>query len=104
VAWNSSILPTAHRIFLEIEIKRKYHTNVYEDEHSEMMFYNLPRKRGTFAAPFCRKVLEKWNHVRFLNLSMLIIIIIFFFFVVLELELRAFTLSHSTCPFCDGYF
>jgi hypothetical protein len=23
---------------------------------------------------------------------------------VLGLELRAFTLSHSTSPFCDGYF
>jgi hypothetical protein len=26
------------------------------------------------------------------------------FFVVLRLELRAFTLSHSASPFCDGYF
>jgi hypothetical protein len=28
----------------------------------------------------------------------------FYFFVVLGLELRAFTLSHSNSPFCDGYF
>jgi hypothetical protein len=29
----------------------------------------------------------------------------FFFFVVLELELRAFTSSHSTQPyFCEGFF
>jgi hypothetical protein len=27
-----------------------------------------------------------------------------FFFLVLELELRAFTLSHSTSPFCDWFF
>jgi hypothetical protein len=27
-----------------------------------------------------------------------------FVFAVLGLELRAFTLSHSTSPFCDGYF
>jgi hypothetical protein len=28
----------------------------------------------------------------------------FFFFVLLGLELRAFTLSHTTSPFYDGYF
>jgi hypothetical protein len=28
----------------------------------------------------------------------------FVLFAVLELELRAFTLSHSTSPFCDSYF
>jgi hypothetical protein len=29
---------------------------------------------------------------------------LFLFFVVLGLELRAYTLSHSTSPFCDGFF
>jgi hypothetical protein len=29
---------------------------------------------------------------------------VFFFFGVLGLELRDFTLSHSTSPFCDEYF
>jgi hypothetical protein len=28
----------------------------------------------------------------------------FFFFAVLELELGAYPLSHSTSPFFDGYF
>jgi hypothetical protein len=28
----------------------------------------------------------------------------YLFFFVLGLELRAFTLSHSASPFCDGYF
>jgi hypothetical protein len=28
----------------------------------------------------------------------------FFFLVVLGFELRAYTLSHSTSPFCDGLF
>jgi hypothetical protein len=28
----------------------------------------------------------------------------FFFFLIPKLELRAFTSSHSTSPFCDGYF
>jgi hypothetical protein len=28
----------------------------------------------------------------------------FCFFAVLGFELRAFTLSHSTSPFCDGFF
>jgi hypothetical protein len=31
-------------------------------------------------------------------------IIYLFTFVALGLELRAFTLSHSTSPFCDGFF
>jgi hypothetical protein len=28
----------------------------------------------------------------------------FFFLVILGLELRAYTLSHSTALFCDGFF
>jgi hypothetical protein len=28
----------------------------------------------------------------------------FFFFVVLEFELRTYTLSHSTSPFCNFFF
>jgi hypothetical protein len=28
----------------------------------------------------------------------------FFFFAVLGFELRAYTLSHSASPFCDGFF
>jgi hypothetical protein len=30
--------------------------------------------------------------------------VLFFFLVVLGLELRAYTLSHSTSPFCEGFF
>jgi ABC-type Fe3+ transport system permease subunit len=37
-------------------------------------------------------------------LGILVISFSFPFFVVLGLEFRAFTLSHSTSPFCDGYF
>jgi hypothetical protein len=34
-----------------------------------------------------------------------ILFLFFFFFpVVLGFELRAYTLSHSTSPFCDGFF
>jgi hypothetical protein len=32
------------------------------------------------------------------------LLVLFFFFVVLGLELRAYTLSHSTIPFCGGFF
>jgi hypothetical protein len=28
----------------------------------------------------------------------------FFFFLALVFDLRSYTLSHSLCPFCDGYF
>jgi hypothetical protein len=31
------------------------------------------------------------------------IVFFFFFFVVLGFELRAYTLSHSTSPFYDGF-
>jgi hypothetical protein len=31
-------------------------------------------------------------------------VLTFFFLVVLGLELRAYTLSHSTSPFYDGFF
>jgi hypothetical protein len=42
--------------------------------------------------------------VRFFSFFFLSFFFFFFFFAVLGLELRAYTLSHSTSPFCDGYF
>jgi hypothetical protein len=33
-----------------------------------------------------------------------LLLLLFFIFVVLGLELRAYTLSHSTSPFSDGFF
>jgi hypothetical protein len=38
------------------------------------------------------------------NQSKYLFIYLFTYFAVLGLEIRAFTLSHSTSPFCDGYF
>jgi hypothetical protein len=33
-----------------------------------------------------------------------LLIFIYLFFVVLGFELRAYTMSHSTSHFCDGFF
>jgi hypothetical protein len=33
-----------------------------------------------------------------------LILFFYYFFAVLELDLRAYTLSHSTSPFCEGFF
>jgi hypothetical protein len=43
--------------------------------------------------------MSHWHPIYFLHY-----LFIYLFIAVLGLELRAFTLSHSTRPFCDGYF
>jgi hypothetical protein len=34
---------------------------------------------------------------------LLLLLLLFFFFALLGFELSAYTLSHSTSPFCDGF-